>query len=371
MIELFNRTNQESIYKMIIPQSDILSTNRLGRIFSNTVATYKYFWFVSIMQIHAKTDNPRIDVWDIVIRMVANAWYPIHYFRLSFGKSDSLFNIVMELQRITQIPIDANAEEIINVLKGRLEERQIRKQLNTLTLIVPYRFLIPWINTSDDKEMVLRSQTFENGCLYALHKDGKEFYIELNPIWDAYLHAHYNILVDFAYWNLTLFLQTRNPNVPAIPNKLIRPEVRNSLTKQHNYWDMVMNIGGPIRCIYTNMELHPGNYDLDHFIPWSFVSHDLLWNLIPSDGSINSSKSNNLPDLKIYLPRLAKLQHHSLQIMLRANKEPKVMEDFVSLGYTARELANMDDEHFREIYERTFNPISQIALNMGFETWKY
>jgi len=356
---------------MTIPQSDILSTNRLGRIFSNTVATYKYFWFVSIMQIHAKTDYPRIDVWDIVIRMVANAWYPIHYFRLSFGKSDSLFNIVMELQRITQIPIDANAEEIINVLKGRLEERQIRKQLNTLTLNVPYRFLSPWINTSDDKEMVLRSQTFENGCLYALHKDGKEFYIELNPIWDAYLHAHYNILVDFAYWNLTLFLQTRNPNVPAIPNKLIRPEVRNSLTKQHNYWDMVMNIGGPIRCIYTNMELHPGNYDLDHFIPWSFVSHDLLWNLIPSDGSINSSKSNNLPDLKIYLPRLAKLQYHSLQIMLRANKEPKVMEDFVSLGYTARELANMDDEHFREIYERTFNPISQIALNMGFETWKY
>ena len=356
---------------MTIPQSDILSTNRLGRIFSNTVATYKYFWFVSIMQIHAKTDNPRIDVWDIVIRMVANAWYPIHYFRLSFGKSDSLFNIVMELQRITQIPIDANADTIIEGLKTKLEDKRIKNLLNILTLNVPYRFLNPWINTSDNKEMVLRSQTFENGCLYALHKDGKEFYIELNPIWDAYLHAHYNILIDFAYWNLTLFLQTRNPNVPAIPNKLIRPEVRNSLTKQHNYWDMVMNIGGPIRCIYTNMELHPGNYDLDHFIPWSFVSHDLLWNLIPSDGSINSSKSNNLPDLKIYLPRLAKLQHHSLQIMLRANKEPKVMEDFVSLGYTAKELANMDDDHFREIYERTFNPISQIALNMGFETWKY
>jgi hypothetical protein len=37
---------------MVIPQSDILTTNRLGKIFSNTVATYKFFWFVSIMQIH-------------------------------------------------------------------------------------------------------------------------------------------------------------------------------------------------------------------------------------------------------------------------------------------------------------------------------
>ena len=356
---------------MQIPQSNILTTNRLGKIFSNTVATYKYFWFVSIMQIHAKMDKTRINVWDIVIRMVANAWYPIHYFRLSFGKSDSLFDIVMELQRITQIPIDANTETIIKGLSKRLQDKQIRKLLNTLTLNVPYRFLRPWIDTSDDKEMVRRSQTFENGCLYSLHKEMGDFYIILNLDWNQYLHSHYNILVDFAYWNLTLFLQVRNPNVPAIPNKLIRPEVRNSLTKQHNYWDMVMTIGGPIRCIYTNAELHPDDYELDHFIPWSFVSHDLLWNLIPSDGSINSSKNNNLPDLEVYLPKLAALQHHSIQLMLNANKEPKVMGDFISLGYTVRELADMDDMHFRELYERTFNPIHQIALNMGFETWKY
>lgn len=229
----------------------------------------------------------------------------------------------------------------------------------------------PWIDTSDDKEMVRRSQTLENGSLYALYKEDSDFYIVLNNTWDTYLHTHYNILIDFAYWNLTLFLQTRNPNVPAISSKLIRPEVRNSLARQHNYWDMVMEIGGPIHCIYTDKELHPKDYDLDHFIPWSFVSHDLLWNLIPSDASINSSKSNNLPDLNVYLPKLAELQHHSLQLLIKNNKEPKVMEDFISLGYTARELADMDDAHFRKLYERTFNPINQIALNMGFEVWKY
>ena len=356
---------------MQIPQSDILTTNRLGKIFSNTVATYKFFWFVSIMQIHAKSDNPRISVWDIVIRMVANAWYPIHYFRLSFGKSDSLFDIVMELQRITQIPIDANAETIIASLSERLDDRQIRKLLNTLTLNVPYRFLSPWINTADNRLMVERSQTLENGCLYSLHKNGSDFYIVLNPVWDTYLHTHYNILLDFAYWNLTLFLQTRNPNVPAIPNKLIRPDVRNSLTKQHNYWDMVMELDGPIQCIYTGTELHPQDYALDHFIPWSFVCHDLLWNLIPSHGSINSSKSNKLPDLDFYLPKLAALQHHSIKVMINAHREPKVMEDFVSLGYSAKDLADMSSERFRELYKRTFNPISQIAINMGFETWKY
>lgn len=356
---------------MQIPQSDILTTNRLGKIFSNTTATYKFFWFVSILQIHAKTQSLKINVWDIVIRMVANAWYPIHYFRLSFGKSDSLFEIVMELQRITQIPIDANAETIIVGIKDRFNDKQVKKLLTTLTLNVPYRFLSPWIKTSDDKLMVVRSQTLENGCLYSLHKDNAEFYIDLNPVWDTYLHSHYNILVDFAYWNLTQFLQTRNPNVPAIPNKLIRPDSRNSLTKQHDYWDLVMDIGGPIHCIYTNKLLLPQEYDLDHFIPWSFVSHDLLWNLIPSDGSINSSKSNKLPDMNFYLPKLAQMQQYAIQTVLKANKVPKVMEDFVSLGYTPKELSDMSSDRFREVYERTFNPLSQIAQNMGFETWKY
>ena len=356
---------------MKIPQSDILTTNRLGKIFSNTVATYKFFWFVSIMQIHAKSDSLHISVWDIVIRMVANAWYPIHYFRLSFGKSDSLFDIVMELHRLIQIPIDANTQTIIEALTDRLEDRQVKKLLTILTLNVPYRFLSPWINTPDDKLMVERSQTLENGCLYSLHKNGLDFYIVLNPAWDMYLHTHYNILVDFAYWNLTLFLQARNPNVPAIPNKLIRPEVRNSLTKQHNYWDMVMKIDGPIKCIYTDTELHPNAYALDHFIPWSFVCHDLLWNLIPSNGSINSSKNNKLPDLDFYLPKLTALQHRSIKAMINHGKEPKIMEDFLSLGYSAKDLADMSYNRFCELYEKTFNPINQIALNMGFETWKY
>ena len=356
---------------MQIPQSNILTTNRLGKIFTSTAATYKFFWFVSIMQIHAKSDNPRISVWDIVIRMVANAWYPIHYFRLSFGKNDSLFDIVMELQRITQIPIDANAETIINGLKDQIENRHIRGQLNTLTQNVPYRFLSPWVKYTWDEDVIRRSQTLENGCLYSLYKEGSDFYIILNPAWNEYLHAHYNILVDFAYWNLTLFLQVRNPNVPAIPNKLIRSDIRNSLTKQHNYWDMVMEIGEPIHCIYTNKELHPKDYDLDHFIPWSFVSHDLLWNLIPSDGSINSSKGNKLPDLDFYLPKLAAMQHRSLQLMLKANPKNKVLEDYTSLGFSAKDLADMSSDRFREIYEKTFNPINQIALNMGFETWKF
>lgn len=257
---------------MQLPQFEQLTTGCLGRIFDKTVATYKYFWFLSLMQEHARTGNLRMDVWELVIRMVDNAWYPIHYFRLSFGKSDSLFEIVTELQKETNLPIDASQKIIIEELRGRLGEPTIRSRLRVLTLNVPYRFLRPWIDTSDDREMIRRSQTLENSCLYALYKDRSSFYIELNPSWDSYLHAHYGILVDFTYWNLTQFLQVRNPNVPAISNKLIKPETRTPLTAQHRYWNTVMQnlraykqlTGEPTYSVYACRQEYPNAYQ-----PWT------------------------------------------------------------------------------------------------------
>ena len=78
-----------------------------------------------------------------------------------------------------------------------------------------------------------------------------------------------------------------------------------------------------------------------------------------------------MPDLGYYLPKLATLLHHFLPVLINDNKELTVMEDFVSLGYSAEDLAAMSEEKFRELYERALRPINQIALNIGFETWKY
>lgn len=137
------------------------------------------------------------------------------------------------------------------------------------------------------------------------------------------MQENYDILSSFAYWGLTNFLQVRNPNVPKIPNKLIKKEDRNSLSAQRKFWNTAINGGLEVRCLYTNKLLVERKYDLDHFIPWSFVSHDLLWNLMPADSSINSSKSNKLPDLNLYLPKLAEAHQAALRINLGKGKQDK------------------------------------------------
>lgn len=355
---------------MNIPQSNTLSTVHMSQVFNRTTATYKFYWFIGLLDLVVKKGKTRMSVWDVVIEMVANAWYPVCYFHLSFGKQDSLNDAIGRLRQTFEIPINKSKDELSEWLHENIGNKDVLSTIKILTNNVPYRFLRPWIDTSDDAEMVRRSQTFENNCLYRIVED-ETMRIEINERWLDYLQTNYTVLRDFAYWNLTLFLQTRNPNVPNIPNKLIKQETRNSLSKQHAYWDFAISHGLQVHCIYTGRLIEKGDYALDHFIPWSFVSHDLLWNLLPADESINSSKSDRLPLLDEYLPKLAITQRQAIRTCINNNFRGKIIEDYLSLGCTPQELAAMDDEQVCDCFYRTYSPLNQIALNMGFETWNY
>ena len=93
---------------------------------------------------------------------------------------------------------------------------------------------------------------------------------------------------------------------------------------------------------------------------------------MPADSSINSSKSNKLPDLSIYLPKLAVAHQEALQTYIHLGKrESNILEDYLSLGHTPQEIVHMDEEHLLDCFSQTFTPMTQIAQNMGFDTWRY
>lgn len=349
---------------MSLPKNNILPISRLAGIFSNTTATYKYYWFVALLDIVVKERKTRISFWEIIAGMVAESWYPIHYFKLSFGKSDSLFEKSIEIQKDFQISIESDKDKVKKQLLDNLNNT--KKFLRVFTLNVPYRFLSPWIKYTCDDDVVIKSQQYENDCIYAIYDEE----IVVNDNWIEYLTEHYTILRDFAFWNLTEFLQKRNPNVPDVPSKLIKPIQRDSLTKQHKFWDTYIETVGSINCIYTGKRIFAKQYDLDHFVPWSFVSHNLLWNLIPADSSINSSKSNNLPSLEKYLKSFAVLQHDALKTLYTKNQNNTLFEDYLIVYDSISGLINLSETDFYNVFKKTFSPMVQIAENMGFKIWQ-
>jgi hypothetical protein len=347
---------------MHLPIRNDLPINQLSACFNNTSATYKFYWFLSILQ-SVETRKTNILKRTLFARMISNAWFTVNYFHISFGKQDRLQRAIEVVKSCEPLMIDDNRDKILNQLI-KTNNRDSLNQLNYFNNQVPHWFLSPWFPKMSKIEIYKSSQVFENQCLYALHEDA----IEINGEWMNYLKENIRVLKDFCYWNLAIFLQSKNPNVPDIPNKLIKPAVRNNLTNQRkNFWDIVVKELGSVDCIYTGKKLSIGNYAVEHFIPFSFVSHDLIWNLIPSDKSYNSSKSDKLPPLDKYFDPFFILQKSAIEIVKEKTPNNKYLEDYLTIFPDLDGIRTLPDYFSKAKFKERIQPLITIASNNGFE----
>jgi 5-methylcytosine-specific restriction endonuclease McrA len=350
---------------MELPKKDDLPVNLLAACFNNTSATYKFYWFLSIIQT-VESGKTKILKRDLFARMISNAWFTVNYFHVSFGKQDRLQRAIEAVKNFERLMIDDDREKIFKTL-AKTSNKDSVNQLQYFNNQVPHWFLSPWFPKISRTEIYIASQSFRDKCLYALLDEE----IQINPEWEKYLLDNARVLKDFCYWNLAIFLQAKNPNVPDIPNKLIKPAIRSNLARQRaQFWDLVIKELGSVQCIYTNEKLTIGNYAVEHFIPYNFVSHNLIWNLIPANRTFNSSKSDKLPPLEKYFNPFFTLQKTAIEIVRKKTPKNKFLEDYLTIFSDLDEVNNLPLNFTKEKFKERIQPLITIASNNGFEFLK-
>ncbi len=367
-----------------LPTSSELPVEHLAACFNNVTNSYKFYWFLSILESVRTSQTRIIPINDLLAQMVANVWYPSNYFRLSFGKQDRLSQIALEIKAENGLPIEAKRENVAEIISNHLSRNSdLANEIKSLGRFVPYRFLRPFFNQKlkgkPDWKInrlitEMADKSFHHGtetCLYRFISN-PEYSIEIQIDWFDYFQKHIQILTGFCLWHLLNYVQKNNPNAPNIAGKLFKPEKR-ELKLARSFWRFVFDQVGPIRCIYSDYAIQKDNFSLDHFLPWSFVTHDLLWNIIPAPKNVNSAKSDQLPDPKLYFDLFAKLQYQAVQAIATRDKA-KLLEDYTLLFKmdTISQIKLLPFERFRETLHDTVMPQLQIAKNMGFATnWSY
>lgn len=340
-----------------LPTDNLLPVGKLASCFNNTSATYKFYWMLALLY-HVEREKSLVSKREMFATMMAHAWYTVNYFHLSFGKFDRLHEAIKRISDLEQLTVDVSREQIITRLCAT-PNAETKRLLNSFNSNVPHWFLSPWFPSANPKEIYEGSNTMKHLVPYALAPD----FISIQPLWQNYFLQHLRVLRDFCHWNLTLFLQQRNPNVPDIPNKLLRPEVRPSLSAQRRYWSKVFEKEGTLRCIYSNKVLQPNAFDVEHFVPYGFVAHHQLWNLIPADPSVNSSKGDKLPVLDTYFNRFYRIQKKALDVMASCDPGNKLLEDYVNVFPGFSLGSNIQKAQFLSVIQ----PLVTIASNNGFE----
>jgi len=99
-------------------------TATLSRVFDDTAASYKFFWFLGILTLMESGQKLIQD--EVVAEMIVSAWSPVCFYRLSLGLQDKLQDAVKELQLLTTLQNDAKPEA---VRKALVSEPALRKTL--------------------------------------------------------------------------------------------------------------------------------------------------------------------------------------------------------------------------------------------------
>ena len=286
---------------MFLPEHNQLDIGKLSSVFRDTTNSYKFYWFLSILDSLRDNGENIISQKDIALRMLANVWYPLDYFKLSFGSQDGFKKVAQFVSSKILVDNSPNSPSLIDQIKQNFTERdltQLTQEIKKLYRWVPFRFVSPFIE-AETKGILdqyvnaaitqICDELFESHphrIMYRFVGDS----IELNSIWVEYLQKHQGILRGFIFWHLVRFVQKNNPNVIGLSEKLQKP-VQRDLGLANKFWRSYLNSNPNCTCIYSGQVITSENLSLDHFLPWSYVAHDQLWNIIPTTRKVNSTKS--------------------------------------------------------------------------------
>lgn len=358
--------------------------NHIPAIFRPDLITnsYKFFWFLALLDATATTDQYEISIQHITRHMILRAWHPHIYFRLHFGKLDQLAQAIDLIRDIDHIPEDIPTARLLTHLQSPKLDYRIQKAIQDLGRYVPTRLLTPWFEAelsglSDHHKTAKIKQlahTYAHSRTQApIYHFPDNQHIRLTWDWFAYLQDHRAILTDFTYWRLAAYLQRRNPNVPDIATKLIaQPDARDQ-TKLRKPWQDFLLRHPQTQCIYSNLPLY--KFDIDHFLPWAYLTHDAAWNLLPAHPHANNQKRHQLPDPSLLLP-FTQLQHHFLQYLHTHRTQSgytHYLEDYAFfLSADPQHLAQLSTPDFQTALIDRFTPLLVQARHQGFPgPWQY
>lgn len=358
-----------------LPTSKSINTGKLGRIFDDMSESYKLFWFKSIVDFVFEGKTV-LSFDEIVNNMIAEAWYMVSEYKLNLGPSDIIEKCILMIFDGSRLKSSEKKETIVKYLENN-NDRDFCRIKNKLTRYVPKRFQSPFMDDVNEKERnsnnIIEIINSHSNLLYYFDNNKKDV-IRITDDFADYIKKNYEIVLGWVRYKMIIYLQKRNPSVPGIGYKLDPPTTRqlNIVTK---YWKEVSK-ETRVFDIYTGIDLNKAKISIDHFVPWSYVAHDELWNLIPTTRSINSSKSNYLPVWEEYFPKLCRLQYNAYEVSRVNSRIEKTFNDCLDKHVNDQKIRFMLYDHkqseteFFNKMEEIIKPVYNAAKELGFSEWK-
>ena len=351
---------------------------------------YKFYWLEAIVDLISEgIQDTTFDT--IIDEMICNAWYSIREFHIHLSGiqsdglvRDGLERSILQLTELSDLPANASKVEIKNaILEHNAELKKAKEQL---TKMVPGRALagffsksaeeVPWGSIRRLTEYIRRIDSTVTRLPYTFgDSSGLKKEVHFNSEWMKMIQDNTVNILGWIQYEKVKWLQNNNPEVPGLIYKLApMDEKMHKLNNVRKLWEGILDVH-EVRDVFTGNPINVKQYDVDHFIPWSFVMNDELWNLMPMDSSLNSSKSNKLPKWDPFFMVFAENQYSMYTMIHEREALHKRFEacykDNLHSIWAGQELYRPGNtkEEFYNILQKNMQPVYDSARRQGYEIW--
>ena len=351
---------------------------------------YKFYWLEAIVNlisegIEETTFN------DIIDEMISNAWYSVVEFHIHLSGvvsgtiKDGLERAVLKLCDISDLKSSASKMEIKDAIKTHNTE--LLQEKKQLTNMVPYRALAGFFARHDQNvkwDSITRlisyieefNKTYEQMPYILGTSPNLQKEVIFSKDWIRMIQDNTVAILGWIQYEKVKWLQNNNPDVPGLVYKLAPlNEKMRKLANVRKLWTSIMDLH-EIHDVFTEDVIKVDDFDVDHFVPWSFVMNDELWNLMPMDSGLNSSKSNKLPKWDPFFKKFAENQFIMYEGIYSQEAIRKLFEkcyrDNLHSIWANQELYRQGNsrEVFYKILETNMKPVYDSARRQGYQLWE-
>ena len=212
--------------------------------------------------------------------------------------------------------------KIETIIKSEVDKNNVLATLEFESINSSKRREIVTTVTRECKKCVIGA-LYEDfgGVLYSFDLKGDGLF--LNKRVHLFIMKYKREIEQLNYYSWARFLEQVNDDdvlIRVIDKLELSTPRRNDLSV---YRQILRNEFEENTCFYCGKKLNKSIH-VDHFIPWSFMKDDKMWNFVLSCPSCNVKKSNKIP-ARIYLSRLLERNRKLCDL-----NNPIVEMDFVS-----------------------------------------
>ena len=392
MVELDIEKNEYG-FSIVGDYINTLDMRGFFRMMKNPSSCYKFYWLEAIVDLITR-DVKETTYDEIINEMICNAWYSVREFHIHLSGlssngdvKDALERAVLKLAKVSVLNSNATKEEVRNAIV--FHEAELKAAKNQLTNMVPYYALSgffvetewydEWVKANSIRRKVAYINAFnrEHGILpYDLGESDKlKKEVLFSDKWIQMIQNNESSIYGWIQYEKVRWLQSNNPEVPGLVYKLRNTDDKiRKLGNVRRLWEGIFEYT-EVRDVFTDEPVSAEKYDVDHFIPRSFVMNDELWNLSPMDDSLNSKKNNKLPKWDPFFEHFAYNQYLMYEFI---HKKPEIHKRFetcfrdnlhsIWAGQELYRPGNTRDE-FYDILQKNMRPIYDSAKRQGYEVW--